>query len=176
MSPLKRLCVLVGVVVLILAFLILTPTTGRGDDHPVTTTHATTTTHKPKPTTTTTTTTQPKPPANAKIGANPTPIPATTPGVNCFGFRGTCEELRVRIANCEGYPDFVYKQHAPGSSTVSGKYGYTNGTWNNYQGYPAAYLAPEAIQDQRAREDIARGYGQIKSNWMADPRSYACWK
>jgi hypothetical protein len=56
-----------------------------------------------------------------------------------------------RIANCEGYPRFVYLDHGP-ESTASGKYGFVDGTWRSYRGflgarYARAMQAPELVQD-----------------------------
>ncbi len=43
----------------------------------------------------------------------------------------------------------------PNSATASGYYQITNGTWDNYGGYPAAYLAPKSVQDAKAAQLLA---------------------
>ena len=56
-----------------------------------------------------------------------------------------------RIARCEGYPRYVHADHGP-ESTASGKYGYLDGTWNGYGGYPTADVAPPDVQRAKAFE------------------------
>lgn len=63
------------------------------------------------------------------------------------------ETIIDRIRDIESSGNYQAKNQF---SSASGGYQYTDGTWNNYGGYPTARLAPKEIQDRRIQEDIAR--------------------
>ena len=51
------------------------------------------------------------------------------------------------------------------SSTASGKWQFLDSTWAGFGGYASAYLAPESVQDAKARILWAGGAGC--SHWSA---------
>lgn len=65
-----------------------------------------------------------------------------------------CGELAVildTIRTIESGGDYQTPKNRGGAS---GAYQYIDSTWNNYEGYTSAYLAPHEIQDGRAATDV----------------------
>ncbi len=63
------------------------------------------------------------------------------------------DQILAAISGIESGGNYTAKSK---SSTASGKYQWIDGTWNKYGGYDHAWQAPPAVQEQRAREDMAR--------------------
>ncbi len=65
-----------------------------------------------------------------------------------------CDQLAVILATIRTIESGGNYSAAPNQGGASGAYQYIDSTWNNYQGYPAAYPAPAEIQDARAASDV----------------------
>jgi hypothetical protein len=59
----------------------------------------------------------------------------------------------------------------PNKYSASGAYQFVKGTWANYKGYPEAYLAPPAIQDEKARQ-LAQSYYNQFGNWESVAKAW----
>ena len=79
-----------------------------------------------------------------------------------------------RSGQCGGSlpPCYVMRRESGGNiraqnprSTASGKWQFLDSTWRRHRGYPKARLAPEWVQDERARQVWAGGRGC--SHWRA---------
>ena len=97
----------------------------------------------PPPPTTTTTTTAPPAPA---------PVPAAEPSTGRCG--GDLPPCYVMMRESGGN----IRARNP-SSSASGKWQFIRSTWAGYGGYAEAYLAPESVQDAKARALWAGGAG-----------------
>lgn len=71
--------------------------------------------------------------------------------------RGYREIDRVRAAIAAKETGTDYKSRSQWSS-ASGAYQYIDSTWNNYEGYARAYLAPKEIQDRRMISELVTNY------------------
>lgn len=114
------------------------PTTPPADPTPETTVPAETTTVAP-----TTTIAPPAPPAPAakQITAYPSQI----------------ANILATIRYLESRGNYLAP---PNKGRASGAYQFITSTWNNYAGYPNAYLAPPEIQDERAAADVMKFLAQ----------------
>ena len=74
---------------------------------------------------------------------------------NLLSFKEKVEILMYSIKQVESHGRYTAKSKW---SSACGAYQYMPITWNNYQGFKTACLAPESVQDSRMR-------GEIKSLW-----------
>lgn len=94
------------------------------------------------------------------------PIKRMTVGQNGFGLHpevghdDLVNYLLPRFKNVESSGDpgnyigkHLGKAYDP-SQSASGLYGYTEGTWNHYMGFPRAMDAPPEVQEQRMQQDL----------------------
>jgi hypothetical protein len=74
---------------------------------------------------------------------------------NSLGFKEKTEILMFSIKQVESHGRYNAKSKW---SSACGAYQYMPRTWNNYQGFKTACLAPESVQDSRMR-------GEVKYLW-----------
>jgi hypothetical protein len=70
-------------------------------------------------------------------------------------------DILLTIRTIESGGNYTIPKNKGGAS---GAYQYIDSTWNNFKGYPSAYLAPAAVQDERALNDVKA----ILTTWKND--------
>ena len=135
-----------------------TPTTtsttapGTGDEVPTTENPVETTTPVPV-----TETTIIAPPPSESTPSTSVPETTIAPGTtlptarNVQVFPEQIEHILATIRYLESRGIYTLP---PNKGDASGAYQFIGSTWNNYGGYSDAYLAPPAIQDERAAKDV----------------------
>jgi hypothetical protein len=133
---------------------------------------ATTTSTPPTTTSTPPTTTSPaRPPDRDAASTNAAPdetsstaAPSTTIGAppapaaqNVIAYPSQIANILATIRYVESRGDY---SAPPNKGRASGAYQFITSTWDGHGGYPEAYLAPPAVQDERAAADVERFLAQ----------------
>lgn len=85
-------------------------------------------------------------------GASPPEAGRTPVGVRL----APVDEIDVILATIRQLESGSRYDIGPNKASASGAYQYIHSTWNGYAGYSDAYLAPQSVQDERARGDVER--------------------
>lgn len=114
----------------------------------------------PAPTPTATPTTSPAP--SPTTTTTPAPDgPVAPPQLRVIVYPEQIEYILATIRYLESRGNYLAP---PNSGGASGAYQFVRSTWNNYGGYAHAYLAPPAVQDQRAAQDVTRFLAQFNND------------
>ena len=141
------------------------PTTTTTTLPGTTTTTTTTTTTLPgstTSTTTTTTTTLPPCPTTTPPVADTVPeVPEPDQAPLHVKIPKNFDDILTTIRLVESSNNYTVP---PNRGGASGAYQYIDSTWNNFKGFPKAYLAPPEVQDERALIDVF----SILTTWKND--------
>jgi hypothetical protein len=96
----------------------------------------------------------------ANVASNEAPSKPMGLGQNGFGIHpdvghtDIVDYLLPKFRSAESSNNYQAQHPQYPKFTASGAFGYTDGTWNHFQGYPRAKDAPPEVQDTRMREDL----------------------
>lgn len=96
-------------------------------------------------------------PAAATVAPVPRPIPTG-------GSNDQVGVLRDALKRVESSGNYQAKNK---TTTASGAYQYTDGTWAGYGGYKSARYAPQHVQDARASEDLIKSLRKFNGDPFA---------
>ncbi|WP_051063074.1 M23 family metallopeptidase [Ilumatobacter nonamiensis] len=89
------------------------------------------------------------------------PGPAAPPELSIVVYPEQIEYILATIRHLESRDNYLAP---PNAGNASGAYQFIRSTWNNYGGYEHAYLAPPAVQDERAALDVTRFLAQFNND------------
>ncbi len=90
--------------------------------------------------------------ADAAAATDTLPTDAPAPALHVTAFPEAMEHILATIRYLESRGIYTLP---PNAGNASGAYQFIESTWDDYAGYPHAYLAPPQVQDERAASDVA---------------------
>lgn len=113
-------------------------------------------------------------PVGLRAHPNTDPRAYTPNGGMGGGFDDQLDRFMGGVRQRESSGNYAERPNRVGAS---GAYGFLPGTWGNYKGYAQAYLAPPAVQDEKARQ-LMSGYfqrfgswGKVAEAWLGGPNN-----